>query len=189
MLNSQQWRAGELTMGCSPARAAPTARPQKPASVMGVSMTRLGPKRSNRPLVTLYLYEELVQRRDPSDNGQSMGNGVAYAPLYCATSSPKMKVLWLLSSSSASASFSASRTVTSLVPVSVAYPRKRRIEGAHAVWEKAGRRGAEERREESRRAAGRKSRGAAMVGTVGYKKQEKETRRSRRSYRAVGNCS
>lgn len=44
-----------LTTGCKPANAAPTAKPQNPASVMGVSMTLLGPNRSSRPFVTLYL--------------------------------------------------------------------------------------------------------------------------------------
>lgn len=46
------------TTGCSPARAAPTARPQNPCSVIGVSMTLLGPKRSSRPRVTLYLQHQ-----------------------------------------------------------------------------------------------------------------------------------
>lgn len=44
-----------------------------------------------------------------------------YAPLYCATSSPSMKTLSLDSSSSASASFRASLTATSFVPLGVAY--------------------------------------------------------------------
>lgn len=43
-------------IGASPARAAPTARPAKPDSVMGESMTRFSPNRSRRPFVTLYLY-------------------------------------------------------------------------------------------------------------------------------------
>lgn len=90
------------------------------------------------------------------------GNGFAYAPLYCATSSPRINTFSLLASSSARASFKASRTVT-LTPASVAYLRERRIEGAQTDCWKAGRRGVEVKREESRRAAGRKSRGAAMT--------------------------
>jgi hypothetical protein len=42
-------------MGCRPASAAPTVRPAKPDSVMGLSITLFSPKRSRRPLVTLYL--------------------------------------------------------------------------------------------------------------------------------------
>jgi hypothetical protein len=42
-------------MGCRPASAAPTVRPAKPDSVMGESITLFSPKRSRRPLVTLYL--------------------------------------------------------------------------------------------------------------------------------------
>jgi hypothetical protein len=45
------------TTGCKPARAAPTVRPAKPDSVIGLSITRLSPNRSNRPFVTLYLFE------------------------------------------------------------------------------------------------------------------------------------
>ena len=45
----------QLTTGCSPFRAAPTVRPQKPDSVMGLSMTLFSPNRSSRPFVTLYL--------------------------------------------------------------------------------------------------------------------------------------
>ena len=44
------------TTGCKPANAAPTVRPQKPDSVIGLSMTLLSPNRSNKPFVTLYLY-------------------------------------------------------------------------------------------------------------------------------------
>lgn len=44
-----------------------------------------------------------------------------YAPLYCATSSPSTKTLSFDSSSSASASFNASRTATSLILLGVAY--------------------------------------------------------------------
>lgn len=49
-------KVGRLTTGCKPARAAPTVRPAKPDSVIGLSMTLLSPKRSNNPLVTLYLF-------------------------------------------------------------------------------------------------------------------------------------
>ncbi len=44
------------TTGRSPARAAPTVNPQKPASVIGLSMTRFSPNRSSNPFVTLYLH-------------------------------------------------------------------------------------------------------------------------------------
>lgn len=89
--------------------------------------------------------------------------GKPYAPLYCATSSPRIKVFGLLSNSSARASFKASRTLTSLTPPSDAYPRARTNDGAQDL-PKAERRGVEARREESSRVAGRKSRGAAMAG-------------------------
>lgn len=46
--------------GFRPAKADPTARPQKPDSVIGVSMTRLGPNLSKRPLETYYLYYLLI---------------------------------------------------------------------------------------------------------------------------------
>lgn len=39
-------------IGFKPLKAEPTAIPAKPISVMGVSMTRLGPNLSNKPLVT-----------------------------------------------------------------------------------------------------------------------------------------
>jgi hypothetical protein len=38
--------------GRKPARAAPTARPAKPISVIGVSTTRFSPNLSNKPFVT-----------------------------------------------------------------------------------------------------------------------------------------
>ena len=44
------------TTGCKPANAAPTVRPQKPDSVIGLSMTLLSPNRSSKPFVTLYLF-------------------------------------------------------------------------------------------------------------------------------------
>ena len=40
-------------MGRSPTIAAPTPNPANPASAMGVSMTRLGPKRSSKPWLIL----------------------------------------------------------------------------------------------------------------------------------------
>ena len=39
------------TQGCIPRMAAPTAIPRKPSSEMGVSMTRLGPNSSRKPVV------------------------------------------------------------------------------------------------------------------------------------------
>lgn len=106
-----------LTTGCNPAKAAPTVRPQNPASVIGLSITLFGPNRSKRPLVTLYLlgvsssvgWFRRLEQHDQTTN----------APLYCATSSPKMNTLSSLSNSSASASLRASRTVYSL-PAGVA---------------------------------------------------------------------
>jgi hypothetical protein len=62
-----------------------------------------------------------------------------YAPLYCATSSPRMKTFSLASSSSANASFRASLTVYSLVPAGVAYVRIRGAEGIEAAGKKDGR--------------------------------------------------
>jgi hypothetical protein len=41
------------TMGFSPASAAPTPKPAKPCSVIGVSTTRLAPNSCSRPWVTL----------------------------------------------------------------------------------------------------------------------------------------
>ena len=41
------------TIGFRPAIAAPTPRPAKPYSVIGVSMTRLAPNSSSRPWLTL----------------------------------------------------------------------------------------------------------------------------------------
>jgi hypothetical protein len=87
------------------------------------------------------------------------GGRVAYAPLYCATSSPSTKTLSFCSISSAMASFSASRTVISFCPE--AYPL-RAIDGVMAAARNAGRkagRGADE----TRREAGRRSREAAIV--------------------------
>lgn len=39
-------------MGLRPLMAAPTAKPAKPISVIGVSITRFGPNLSSKPLVT-----------------------------------------------------------------------------------------------------------------------------------------
>ena len=65
---------------------------------------------------------------------------ITHAPLYCATSSPRTNVFWLASSSSARASFNASRTVTSFAPpASDAYPRALTQAGAHALLCKPGR--------------------------------------------------
>jgi hypothetical protein len=41
------------TMGLRPAKAAPTARPVKPCSVIGVSITRFGPNSSSMPWLIL----------------------------------------------------------------------------------------------------------------------------------------
>lgn len=68
-------------------KAAPIAMPAKPASVIGVSITRLSPYFSQRPFVILY------------------------APWYCATSSPRMKTSPSRAISSSIAELSASRTV------------------------------------------------------------------------------
>src|SRR5260221_414758 len=70
-------------IGRSPAIAAPTPSPEKPASLIGVSITRCGPNRSSIPLDTLY------------------------APLYSATSSPMRKTDGSRSISSTMASRSA----------------------------------------------------------------------------------
>ena len=41
------------TIGFSPPKAAPTPRPVKPCSVIGVSMTRFSPNSSSRPWLIL----------------------------------------------------------------------------------------------------------------------------------------
>lgn len=112
----------------------------------------------------------------------------SYAPLYCATSSPRMKVCWLLSNSSAKASFRASRTATSLVPLSDAYPRARKIDGAQDLV-KAGRIGVNARREESNRDAGRKSRGAAMAAVEDGNRGGRERKRDYWQVRKIGRTS
>ena len=53
----QSWGNSEHTTGCKPANAAPTVRPAKPDSVIGLSMTLFSPNRSSSPLVTLYLFQ------------------------------------------------------------------------------------------------------------------------------------
>ena len=73
------------TMGRMPAAAAPMPRPVKPASEMGVSRTRSGPKTSSRPRVT--------PNTPP--------------PPHTAMSSPMMKTVGSRSISSRRASFSA----------------------------------------------------------------------------------
>lgn len=108
-----------------------------------------------------YHWRKKCEARKEKEKGKETN---AYAPLYCATSSPRRNTFGLLSISSDMASFKASRTVTSLVELSVAYVRRRRIEGLQADRWNAGCRDAEEIRGESRRAAGRKSRGAAILG-------------------------
>lgn len=55
-----------------------------------------------------------------SFDGSEQENRYTHAPLYWATSSPKMNTLGFFSISSAIASLSASRTVSSLTPDSVA---------------------------------------------------------------------
>lgn len=54
---------GEHTTGCRPASAAPTVRPQKPDSVIGLSMTLFSPNRSSNPFVTLYLFSPFISNR------------------------------------------------------------------------------------------------------------------------------
>src|ERR1700709_152624 len=82
-----------------------------------------------------------------------------------------MNTLSLLSNSSDNASFKASRTVTSLEALSDAYVRRYRMAGAQADCLNAGRTG-DAMRDWSRRAAGRKIRGAAISRLV--VKQEAE---------------
>ena len=60
------------TTGCKPANAAPTVRPQKPDSVIGLSMTLLSPNRSSKPFVTLYLFAG-VSKSSAQDIGVAIG--------------------------------------------------------------------------------------------------------------------
>ena len=106
----------ERTTGCKPANAAPTVRPAKPDSVMGLSMTLFSPNRSSSPFVTLYLF--FVSEPHPCACLAWLGT---YAPLYWATSSPNTNTFSFDSSSSARASFNASRTASSFTPLGVAY--------------------------------------------------------------------
>ena len=48
--------SGYLSALAAASKAAPTPRPAKPCSVIGVSMTRLAPNSSSRPCVTLYAH-------------------------------------------------------------------------------------------------------------------------------------
>ena len=170
-------------IGCSPASAAPTARPAKPDSVMGVSMTLFSPKRSSRPFVTLYLYQMLAIPLFFTHHQQGeyavihtpnmcesvaathrrlcRGPGCTYAPLNCATSSPSMNVFGFASSSSDIASFNASRTDTSFEPLSLAYLRHRDAAGADTLWKLH--RGSVEGVERRSCAAGRRTRGPTMA--------------------------
>ena len=52
------------TTGCKPANAAPTVRPAKPDSVIGLSMTLFSPNLSSSPLVTLYLIQHVREVHD-----------------------------------------------------------------------------------------------------------------------------
>lgn len=85
-----------------------------------------------------------------------------YAPLYCATSSPRINTFSFCSISSAIASFSASRTVISLTPD--AYPRRANV-GRAAVLRNA-LRGAG-RAAAAMRQAGLNSLEAAIAGVTG----------------------
>ena len=60
------------TTGCKPANAAPTVRPQKPDSVIGLSITLLSPNRSSKPFVTLYLFAG-VSKSSAQDIGIAIG--------------------------------------------------------------------------------------------------------------------
>ena len=87
--------------------------------------------------------------------------GDTYAPLYCATSSPSTKTLSFDSSSSASASFNASRTATSLTPLGVAYFLRASLAGNDMADWKAGL--VEAVRGLERREAGRSKRETTMT--------------------------
>ncbi len=88
-----------------------------------------------------------------------------YAPLYCATSSPSTNTLSFDSSSSASASLSASRTATSLTPLGEAYLLLGIIDARGVLGLSSCRLGAVKGlRDESKRAVGRSSRAATMLG-------------------------
>ena len=69
------------TIGLSPANAAPTPRPAKPCSVIGVSMTRLAPNSSEQPLRdlvgALILGDLLAHHEDIAVAAHLFGHGVA----------------------------------------------------------------------------------------------------------------
>ena len=150
------------TTGCNPANAAPTVRPAKPDSVMGLSMTLFSPNRSSSPLVTLYLFlgvREVMPAQLRADT---------YAPLYWATSSPSTNTLSFDASSSARASLRASLTATSFTPLGVAYLLLFAIVGKEAVGCETDRGGAMKGREcARRREAGRRRREVTMARAVG----------------------
>lgn len=146
------------TTGCKPANAAPTVRPAKPDSVMGLSMTLFSPNRSSSPLVTLYLMicvSEVVPAELQTET---------YAPLYWATSSPSTNTLSFDASSSARASFKASLTATSFTPLGVAYLLLFKVVGNEVVGSKTDRGGAVQGREcARRREVGRRRREGTMA--------------------------
>ena len=53
MACSAKLKVMNSTIGFSPAKAAPTASPAKPCSVIGVSITRRAPNSSSRPWLIL----------------------------------------------------------------------------------------------------------------------------------------
>lgn len=175
----------EHTTGCRPASAAPTVRPQKPDSVIGLSITLFSPKRSNKPFVTLYLLMKVssmaleaelnypaIQRRSIENAMNGLlslyrVNAVTYAPLYWATSSPSTKTLSLDSSSSANASFKASLTATSFTPLGVAYSLRLTRLGNETLGCRDDWVGAVQGREaERRREAGRRRREGTMTRAI-----------------------
>ena len=89
------------------------------------------------------------------------------APLYCATSSPSTKTLGSDSSSSANASFRASLTATSLVPLGVAYVLLPvRIGNGKVGWTRDFVGALQDRGVEKKRETGRKRREAIMTREV-----------------------
>jgi hypothetical protein len=124
---------------------------------------------SPRPGTSLYN----ISQTDPTCiNKAPIGEQKAtYAPLYCATSSPSTKTLSFCSISSAIASFSASRTVISLVPL--AYPLLLAIDGKTAVARNAGRRAGVGRDADSTRDAGRKNLEAIAVASEAIEFEER----------------
>src|SRR5436305_846652 len=96
----------------------------------------------------------------------SLPEECTYAPLYCATSSPNTNTLSFCSISSAMASFNASLTVISLVPLGVAYPLHLTIDGTEAVARSEGRRAGAGLGADNSRAAGRRSLEADIAANV-----------------------